>query len=134
MPETESGKISALLEKAESCSPDYCFPNKLEDIAVLKFAVEQGCHARAPYYLGNLFYDKLQWQEAVRCWEMAAGADPEFPIVHRNLGLAYYNKCRDGKRAQKALEKAFSLNRKDARIFLEPSHMMCRIFKKTFYK
>jgi hypothetical protein len=50
------------LKAAEEQRPDYCFPNKLEDIAVLQSAIDKGCHAKAPYYLGNLYYDKLQWK------------------------------------------------------------------------
>ena len=55
-----------LLEQAESLAPDCCFPNKLEDIPVLEFAIEQGCKRKAPYYLGGLYYDKLQWEKAAR--------------------------------------------------------------------
>lgn len=55
-----ANEVKGLLEKAESCLTDYCFPNKLEDIIVLRFAVKNECRARAGYYLGCLFYDKLQ--------------------------------------------------------------------------
>lgn len=136
--------IAALLQEAESCAPDYCFPNKLEDIAVLSFAIEKAgkkaqelCEAgaekteadasslteksaaKASYYLGCLYYDKQQWEEAVALWEACEAADPSFPTVHRNLSLAYYNKCKDTKKAQEEMEKAFALNEKDVRIFLE---------------
>lgn len=114
-----SRDIAVLLAEAERCSSDYCFPNKLEDIAVLRFAIAGGCKAKAPYYLGCLFYDKQQWQEALKLWEESAQAEPEFPTVYRNLSLVYYNKKKDGKRAQEAMEKAFALNPKDVRIFLE---------------
>lgn len=108
-----------MLAEAEGMKPDYCFPNKLEDIAVLRFAVEKGCRQKAPYYLGNLFYDKLQWQEAVALWEMSAQENPQFPTVHRNLALAYYNKCKEPEKAEQSLETAFSLDESDVRIFLE---------------
>lgn len=111
--------VTDLLQKAEACAPDYCFPNKAEDIAVLRFAVANGCRARAAYYLGCLFYDRLQWEEALSLWETAAQADPQFPTVYRNLSLVYYNKKKDKERAQEAMEKAFSLNPGDARVFLE---------------
>lgn len=87
--------------------------------AVLQFAIDRGCHAKAPYYLGNLYYDKLQWQEAVRLWELSAQTDSMFPTVHRNLALAYYNKCKEPDKAKQSLETAFSLNPSDVRIFLE---------------
>lgn len=114
-----SQEVKKLLAEAENCPADYCFPNKTEDIAALEFAVQNGCRARAAYYLGNLFYDKRQWEEAVRLWEMSAHEDPAFPTVHRNLALAYYNKCGEAGRAQDAMEKAFSLDPGDVRIFLE---------------
>lgn len=81
------------------------------------------------YYLGNLFYDKLQWKKSVELWEMSEKADDTFSIVHRNLALAYYNKMGDSKAAKCELEKAFSLNRKDARIFLE----LDQLYKKLGY-
>ncbi|MDE7299108.1 MAG: DUF5107 domain-containing protein [Lachnospiraceae bacterium] len=108
-----------LLEQAERVPADYCFPNRLEDIAVLRFAIAHGCRKRAPYYLGCLFYDKLQWQEAAALWEMAAEAEPDFPTVHRNLAIAYYNKKGDGEAARSELERAFALDTSDARVFLE---------------
>lgn len=112
-------EIRQALETAEGQKPDYCFPNKLEDIAVLRTAIEKGCRAKAPYYLGCLYYDRLQWQEAVRLWELSAQTDGAFPTVHRNLALAYYNKCSEREKAGQALERAFALDPSDARIFLE---------------
>lgn len=111
--------VTGVLERAEKMLSDYCFPNKPEDIAVLRFAVDKGCTAKAGYYLGNLFYDKQQWEEALTLWEASAKADDTFPTTFRNLALVYYNKCKDGRRAREAMEKAFSLDTTDARIFLE---------------
>ncbi|MDE5696842.1 MAG: DUF5107 domain-containing protein [Lachnospiraceae bacterium] len=108
-----------LLERAEKAVPDYCFPNKLEDIAVLRFAIKNGCRAKACYYLGNLYYDKLQWEQSVELWEASVEADPQFPTAWRNLSLAYYNKAKDANKAETAMEKAFSLDTADVRIFLE---------------
>jgi len=111
--------VAELLGKAERAIPDYCFPNKLEDIAVLQFAIEKGCRAKAGYYLGNLFYDKLQWEQSVSLWEASVEAAPEFPTAWRNLSLAYYNKLKDPEKAKLAMEKAFALDPTDVRIFLE---------------
>lgn len=111
--------VKSMLELAEKAAPDYCFPNKLEDIAVLRFAIAHGCKARASYYLGNLFYDKLQWEQSVALWEDSVAADPDFPTAWRNLSLAYYNKMRDNEKAKTAMEKAFALDESDVRIFLE---------------
>ena len=108
-----------LLKKAERQPSDYCFPNKLEDIGVLRFAIGQDCKAKAGYYLGNLFYDRLQWEEALALWEDSARADDTFPTTFRNLSLVYYNKCKEPQKAKEAMEKAFALNPADVRIFLE---------------
>jgi tetratricopeptide (TPR) repeat protein len=111
--------VAAIVRDAEACPSDYCFPNKLEDIAVLRFAAEFPYGIKAKYYLGNLFYDRLQWEEAIALWESSAKAEPGFPAVHRNLSLAYCNKRKDLGKAKAAMEKAFALNTSDARIFLE---------------
>ncbi|MCM1173500.1 MAG: DUF5107 domain-containing protein [Blautia sp.] len=108
-----------LLIKAENAAPDYCFPNKLEDIEALQYAIDKGCMARAAYYLGNLFYDKLRWDRSLSLWEKSAEADPEFPTVWRNLSLAYYNKRKEPEKAKAAMERAFALDTADVRIFLE---------------
>lgn len=111
--------FSGYLRKAEEAEPDYCFPNKPEDIAVLNFAIENGCKKMAPYYLGCLYYDKLQWKKSVELWELSAANIPGFPTVHRNLSLAYYNKCKDAAAAKREMETAFALDPSDVRIFLE---------------
>lgn len=111
--------VSGLLKKAEGQPSDYCFPNKLEDIAVLRFAVARGCKAKAGYYLGNLFYDRQQWEEALALWEASAREDNTFPTTFRNLSLVYYNKCKEPQKAKEAMERAFELNPADVRVFLE---------------
>lgn len=105
------------LDLAENSSPLYCFPNRLEDIGVLKKAVSDGGSCAA-YYLGNLYYDKGLWEESVKLWEESAHK-LTLPTVHRNLSLAYYNKLHDADRAVKAMEKAFSMDTTDARVFFE---------------
>lgn len=112
--------VKMLCEKAEQCAPDYCFPNKLEDIAVLERAIAanpQG--AKAYYYLGNLYYDKSQYERAITLWETSVKLNPSYPTAHRNLAIAYYNKRQDPKAAQKELEQAFALDETDSRVFLE---------------
>ncbi len=112
--------VTALLERAEGACPDYCFPNKLEDIRVLESAIERNPGgARAYYYLGNLFYDKLQYERATELWEKSAGLDGSFPVVLRNLALSYYNKMGRKDEAREMMERAFALDASDARIFLE---------------
>ena len=107
-------------KKASSLSADFVFPNKIEDVPALQKAIEVNPKdAKAFYYLGNFWYDKRQYDEAVACWEQSVRLDPSFPTSHRNLALACYNKLKEAARAQELMEKAFSLNSRDARVLME---------------
>jgi len=110
----------AALADAAKRSPLYCFPNKLNDIAVLEFAISASpLDSKAPYYLGDLWYDKKQYEKARILWERSIETNDKFPTAWRNLSLAYFNKAHDPDKAQKAMETAFSLDKNDARVFLE---------------
>ena len=117
------GKESEAAEeyrKAPKADSAYCFPNKLEDIAVLEGAIKANPDdAKARYYLGCLWYDKLQYPEAITLWEEAKEIDGSFPTLLRNLSIAYYNKQDEKEKARECLEKAFELDKSDARVFLE---------------
>ena len=98
----------------------YCFPNTLEDILVLQNVIENNPKdSKAYYYLGNLWYDKKQYVQAINCFEKSAVIDDSFPTVHRNLALAYFNKMDKPQKARQSLERAFKLDPTDARVFLE---------------
>lgn len=98
---------------------DYCFPFRLESIEVLQRAQKNNpADARAPYYLGNLFYD-LQPEAAIQEWEKSKRLDGAFPIVHRNLGLAYARAENKIPEAISSMEKAVSCNSKNARYLYE---------------
>ncbi len=115
----EAAAREYFVKGAHAC-PDYCFPNRLEDILVLQTVQNMNpSDSKAFYYLGNLWYDKKQYTEAIACWEKSRELDNSYPTVHRNLSLAYYNKLHDGLKAKESLEKAFSLNPQDSRVFLE---------------
>ena len=91
-----------IFEKAATHAAEYCFPNRLEAIQALECAQKLNpTDAKAPYYLGNLWYDKRQYAEAIACWEKSVEIDDTFPTVLRNLSLAYFNKLQQ---KDKALE------------------------------
>lgn len=116
----ETEAATAVARVAELQSPDYCFPNTLEAILALQTVI--GLIKKAPkalYYLGNLWYDKRQYAEAVAAWETSVEQDTTFPIVFRNLSLAYFNKLDRKQEAVALLEKAFGLDVKDARVLME---------------
>jgi tetratricopeptide (TPR) repeat protein len=100
---------------------EYGFPFQWEAIHVLRRAMElKPQDSRASYYLGNLLFD---WQpdEAVKLWEQSAALDPSFPIVHRNLAVAYSHQGTnsDTAKALAQLEQAVSANAEYAMHFTE---------------
>ena len=119
---SKSGRPDALgfYRAAATADPALCFPNKIEEILILKDAMKVNPDdARAGYYLGNLWYDRRQYADAIACWEAAVRKDDQFPTVFRNLALAYYNKLDKKAEALTLLEKAFALDTTDARILME---------------
>jgi tetratricopeptide (TPR) repeat protein len=115
-------------EKAAAADPYLCFPNRLEEIGILQLATEiNPSDAKAPYYLGNLFYDKRQYTEAVSWWERSAQLDDSFPTVFRNLAIAYFNKQDDAEKALVHFEKAFALDQSDARVLMELDQLYKRL-------
>lgn len=118
----------AARRRARAASPDYCFPARLEEIAVLESAMAANPRdARAPYYLGNLLYDRRRHEEAIVLWEKAAKRDPGFSIVWRNLGIGYYNVRRQPAKARAAYDKALRADPADARVLYERDQLWKRL-------
>lgn len=108
------------LSAAAKRSPLYCFPNRLEDIGALRYAIaESPMDAKARYYLANLFYDRKNYAEAISLWERSVDLDPDYPTAWRNLAIAYYNKAGEREKSRQAMERAYTLDPKDARVFFE---------------
>ncbi len=115
---------------ASSTNIDYCFPNRLDDISVLDKAIEVNpTDATAHYLLGNLYYDKRQYDIAIINWEQAAQLNSGHPTVWRNLALAYFNKQRNPEKALECMERSFALDQSDSRIFMELDQLYKRLHK-----
>jgi tetratricopeptide (TPR) repeat protein len=115
---------------ATSLSP--FFANRLKDIAALQLATDLNpADAQAPYLLGNLWYDKRQYDEAIAAWELAAARNPTFPTALRNLGLAYFNKRHEPEKALVCYEKAFALDPTDAHVLMELAQLYRRLNRPT---
>lgn len=114
--------------KAAAHAPEYCFPNRVEAILALESAQKVNpSDSKAPYYLGNLWYDKRQYTDAITCWEKSVEINNSFPTVFRNLSLAYFNKSNQEEKALDYLEKAFFLDTTDSRILMELDQLYKRI-------
>jgi len=106
--------------RAEAASPHLCFPARLEEMIVLECAIQRNPKAaRAHYYLGNLYYDKRRYQEAIAHWRAATELDGAFSIPFRNLGIAEFNVLYDAAEATQMYQRAFRANPEDARVLYE---------------
>ncbi|MBR6263825.1 MAG: DUF5107 domain-containing protein [Prevotella sp.] len=117
-------------EEAEQACPDYCFPNRAEDVVALEAAKKQNPKgAKAPYYLGCLYYAARQYDLAIENWELSAKLDPSFPTVWRNLALGRFNKQDRQEEALEYMERAFHLDENDERILMELDQLYKRLHK-----
>jgi tetratricopeptide (TPR) repeat protein len=108
------------LATAEAASPRYCFPARLEEMIVLEDSIRRNpSGAKAHYYLGNLYYDKRRYEDAIRAWRRSIELDDSFSIPLRNLGIAEFNVLHDAAAADRMYERAFQANRNDARLLYE---------------
>ncbi|HET6410580.1 MAG TPA: DUF5107 domain-containing protein [Anaeromyxobacter sp.] len=112
---------------AAKSSPDFCFPSRLEEIAVLEAAMAADPRdARPPAYLGHMLYGRGRREEAIALWERSAREDPSWSVVWRNLGMAYFNVRRDREGAREAYERARRASPGDARLLYEQDQLWKR--------
>ncbi len=123
-----SSAASETYRLASEVPLDYCFPNRLEEMLVLESTIARYPESGAAYYLlGNLLYDRRRHEEAIANWEKAAQRIPSFATVWRNLGIAYFNICRNEKKATEAFDRAIKANPQDARILYERDQLWKRM-------
>lgn len=124
------GNITAAKEafsKAEQANPDYCFPNKIEEILILRAAIEHLPAAPfAHYYLGNLLYDKKQYHEAAGHWKLSCEENNRYAMTFRNLAIACYNKEHDPSKALEYMKHALALEPEHPRFLLEYDQLAAR--------
>lgn len=116
------------LKQGRLSPTDYCFPSRLEEMTVLESALRAAPDDhRAAYYLGNLLYDKRRYDEAIGCWESSRRGSAFFSIVHRNLGMAYFNIRSDVAKAARSYAAARRAAPGDARVLYEQDQLRKRL-------
>ncbi len=124
----DSTEARKYLIKAEAAPPRYCFPSRLDEMSVLSSTrAVNPSGARARYYLGNLYYDKRRYEEAIKCWRHAVELDGTFSIPWRNLGIAEFNILHNPTAAEQMYERAFAANPDDARLAYEWDQLKKRV-------
>jgi len=110
---------AVLFAEAARQDPDYCFPFRLETLAVLRTAQQHEPNdPLARYCLGNLLYE-WQPQVAVSEWEAAHSLGTTIPTVYRNLAHAYLQLEQDVRRAASSMDRAVRLDASDPRLYYE---------------
>ncbi|HCB95533.1 MAG TPA: DUF5107 domain-containing protein, partial [Ruminococcus sp.] len=113
-------KERELLKSAEAQDTGYCFPSRLDDIAVLENAISKNPDGdNAYYYLGCLFYDRFAFDKATELWEKCIALNPKHPKAFRNLALSYFDKKGDFLSAKECMETALANKPDDPRLILE---------------
>lgn len=113
------------IQTAETMDEGYCFPSRIDDIAVLENAIQM-CEdsAKANYYLGCLLYDRFNYDKAISYWEEAIRINPEYAKAYRNLSLAYFDKKKDFLGAKVCMEKALEFLPDEPRLIMEYQQLL----------
>ncbi|GAX03963.1 tetratricopeptide repeat protein [Secundilactobacillus pentosiphilus] len=116
----DSKAAKAFAKQGAAGDPDYVFPNRLMDVVVLNAAIEQNpSDGLAAYYLGDFYYDRKVYDRATQLWEQCVKANPDYPMAHRNLSIAYFNRQHQPQKALHELELAFKLDPQNSRLVFE---------------
>ncbi|MBO9617417.1 MAG: DUF5107 domain-containing protein [Niabella sp.] len=126
----QAGKVreaARWFAKAFDGNPDRVFPNRMEDIGVLRSAIAHNpSDYKAWYYLGNYYYAKRLYEPAREAWEQSVAINNQFPTALRNLGIAYYNKFDKKEAALQLYKKAFEADKTDSRVLFELDQLQKR--------
>ena len=117
-------KDASYIAKAEKIETGFCFPSRLEDIAVLKYAIENDKNAaNACYYLGSLYYDRFRYSDAAEIWNEGIKRNNTQGKIWRNLALYYFDKANNPQKAKECLERAMEY-KSDPRLLLEYEQLL----------
>ncbi len=118
-------KCKEYLKKAESMDEGYCFPSRLDDIAVLEEAIKNNPDgAKAYYYLGCLYYDRFSYDKAAVLWTKAVELDKTYAKAYRNLALYYFDKKKDYLGAKNSMENALRYLDTQPRLIMEYQQLL----------
>ena len=88
------GTVSKTLTSAGLMTTDYCFPSRLEELAVLQWAADgqsyedQNALANTHYYLAEVLWNMDQKDAALASWQVAVHVNPRHALALRCIGFA----------------------------------------------
>ena len=104
--------------KAAASKVTGTFPNRLEDVAVLREALQHNpADAQAQYSLGNFLFAKDQYDEAAELWEKALGLGFKNAVLLRNLGVYQWHVKHDLSKAADYYSQAVQITPNDYRLY-----------------
>lgn len=107
------------LEKAQTSSLDFVLPSRLEEVIALNLILDQESEDdRIRYLLGNFFYAHERYDEAITYWNEALRSLNHYDVIHRNLGLAYWEHHGDFEKAIGFFEDALRINPENQDLYL----------------
>ena len=82
-------EVAEALAAAAKLPTDYCFPNRLEELAVLQWAASGAgaAFANTHYYLGEILWNMDQKDAALASWRKAVEIDPKHALALRCVGF-----------------------------------------------
>lgn len=109
----------AALTIAQECDDRYCFPVRLDDVAVLEKVLAEHTDPRAAALLGHWTYHQGRGRDAIKHWERAVAGDPGDAVAWRNLGLARHRVEHRPGAAMSAYDEAVRAAPGETRLWVE---------------
>jgi len=105
-------------KKAAASTVTGTFPNRLEDVAVLREALQHNpADAQAQYSLGNFLFAKDQYDQAATLWEKALNEGFKNAVLLRNLGVYQWHVKHDLASAANYYSQAIQITPNDYRLY-----------------
>ncbi len=124
------GKLNETIDEMEMYSragamqPTYVFPYLRSDFLVLEQAQKNSPSGFVPnLLLGNINAYYRQHEAAIKYWEQALNANPDYSVTYHNLAGAYWAVHNSVGHSIELLEKALRIKPGDTRIILELDHL-----------
>lgn len=112
-------EYSHWLKAAQSASPDFGFPSRLEEVTALTALLNRDKQDNnLKFFLGNFLYAHERYDEAVTLWIEALQSLSSNDVLQRNLGLAFWERHNDYPKAIHYFEKALKINPDNQDIYL----------------